>query len=77
MSWLYQLIYERIAEGGLAVPPPVLSRVFATLSEATNGFEHCRYAERSTALSYLVLARSICSVHDEGCGRIPAKGNVW
>ena len=42
MSWIYQLVYERIRAGGLAVPPPVLTRVFAILSDGMLGYEQCR-----------------------------------
>ena len=42
MSWLYQLINERIRAGGLAVPPPVLTRIYAILSDGMLGYEHCR-----------------------------------
>lgn len=42
MAWLYQLIFERVREGGLAVPPPVLTRIFAILSDGMLGYEQCR-----------------------------------
>jgi hypothetical protein len=39
---LQELMMERQLEGGLAVPSPILSRVYHLLSEGLLGFDGCR-----------------------------------
>lgn len=37
MAWIHRLACKRCAEGGLAVPPPVLSRTYQVLSDGMLG----------------------------------------
>ena len=43
-AWLQEYVLDRHREGGLAVPPPVLTRLHAVLSDAMLGYEQCRCA---------------------------------
>jgi patatin-like phospholipase/acyl hydrolase len=43
LSWLQQLIVERIADGGVTAPPPVQARIHQVLSDAMMGYEQCKY----------------------------------
>lgn len=42
MAWIHQIILERRREGGLAIEPPIMTRVYQVLSEGMLGFEQCR-----------------------------------
>ncbi|KAI8466896.1 MAG: hypothetical protein J3K34DRAFT_432097 [Monoraphidium minutum] len=41
-AWLQEVLVKRHAEGGLAVPTPVLARAYQLLSDAMSGYEQCR-----------------------------------
>ncbi len=41
-AWLHRLLLARWKVGGLAVPPPVLSRTYQVLNDSLNAFNHCR-----------------------------------
>lgn len=41
-NWVNQAILERRREGGLAVPPPIMTRVYGVLSGGFLAFEQCR-----------------------------------
>jgi hypothetical protein len=41
-AWLLELLVTRAVAGGLAVPAPVLARVYALLADAVAGYEQCR-----------------------------------
>ena len=43
-AWLQTYIMDRHREGGLPVPPPVLTRLHQVLSDAMLGYEQCRCA---------------------------------
>ncbi|CAD7699638.1 unnamed protein product [Ostreobium quekettii] len=42
MSWVHQIVLERRREGGLAIEPPILTRVYQVLSEGMLGYEQSR-----------------------------------
>jgi hypothetical protein len=44
MAWLQQCIIERRRAGGLAVPAPLLTRMYQLLSDGMFGYEQCRCA---------------------------------
>lgn len=41
-DWIQGLCIKRRREGGLAVPPPIVTRIFQMMSEGLAGFENCR-----------------------------------
>jgi len=41
-GWVIRLVGQRRAEGGVNVPPPVLSRVYQLLSDGHNAFYQCK-----------------------------------
>lgn len=41
-DWIQALCVRRRREGGLAVPPPVASRIFHVISDGLASFENCR-----------------------------------
>jgi hypothetical protein len=43
LSWLQQLIIERMADGGIKVSAPLQSNIHAVLADAMMGYEHCKY----------------------------------
>lgn len=45
-SWVNQIIIERRKKGGLAVPPPIMTRVYGVLSGGLSAYEQCRCVSR-------------------------------
>ena len=43
-TWLVRLMTNRLAEGGLAIPPPLLSRTYQVLSDGTAAAMQARKA---------------------------------
>lgn len=41
-DWIHTLIMERRRAGGLDTPPPILTRMFAIMSQGMEGYENCR-----------------------------------
>ena len=52
-AWIQNYIMEREREGGLAVPPPVLTRMHAIMSDCMLGYEQCRRALMTYRLGLL------------------------
>jgi hypothetical protein len=44
LSWIQQLVIERIHAGGIKAPAPVQSRIHQVLSDSMLGYEHCKCA---------------------------------
>ena len=42
LSWLQQLIIERIHTGGIKASPPIQARIHSTLTDCMLGFEQCK-----------------------------------
>jgi hypothetical protein len=59
-SWIHNYILERARTGGLAVAPPLLSRLQAVLSDAMLGYEQCRCVPAAFSDIMLGYERGIC-----------------
>jgi hypothetical protein len=60
LSWLQQLIAERMADGGLKVAAPLQSTIHGVLADAMIGYENCKYA--TLALEYAHRVGNFVSV---------------
>lgn len=41
--WAHERCRQRMSEGGLDVPGPVLATLFTSLQKGLDNFEHCRW----------------------------------